>query len=45
MTFRADSLRLVDGRRLNGDDSNQGRSIRFEPGRLSIREVSLYGYD
>jgi beta-galactosidase GanA len=29
---------------LNGDQTNQGRHIRLEPGRFSIQRVKLYGY-
>ncbi len=35
---------LIDGRRLNGDESNQGRIVRFDPDHLSIQDVSLYEY-
>ena len=45
----AEEGRLVAGRwetsrRLNGDDTHQGRHVRLEPGRLSMQKVKLYPY-
>jgi beta-galactosidase GanA len=34
----------VDGRRLNGDESHQGRHLRLPPGQFSIQRVKLYRY-
>ena len=36
--------RWVDGRRLNGDESHQGRHVRLPPGQFSIQRVKLYRY-
>ncbi len=41
--------RYVDGqwrhvRRLNGDQTHQGRHVRLEPGRFAIQRVKLYRY-
>ncbi len=36
--------KLMDVRRLNGDESNQGRSIRFDPDHITIQEATLYDY-
>lgn len=45
----ADEGRFVNGRwttrrRLNGDQTHQGRHIRLEPGKFSIQRVKLYRY-
>ena len=32
------------GRWLNGDQTNQGRHLRFVPGRFDIQRVKLYRY-
>jgi beta-galactosidase GanA len=34
----------VTGRRLNGDQTHQGRHIRLPPGQFQIQKVRLYGY-
>ena len=34
----------VNARRLNGDETHQGRHVRLEPGRFSIQRVRLYRY-
>ena len=34
----------VDGRRLNGDESHQGRHLRLPPGQFGIQRVKLYRY-
>lgn len=34
----------VAGRRLNGDQTHQGRHLRLEPGRFSIQRIKLYRY-
>jgi len=34
----------VGGRRLNGDQTHQGRRIRLEPGKFQIQRVKLYRY-
>ena len=34
----------VPGRRLNGDQTHQGRHLRLVPGRFSIQRIKLYGY-
>jgi len=36
--------RWESGRRLNGDETHQGRHVRLEPGRFSIQRVKLYLY-
>ncbi|MDZ7371087.1 MAG: DUF5597 domain-containing protein [candidate division KSB1 bacterium] len=45
----AQEVRFVDGapqpiRRLNGDQTHQGRHIRLEPGRMSAQRFRLYKY-
>ncbi|MFN8094812.1 MAG: DUF5597 domain-containing protein [Vicinamibacteria bacterium] len=45
----AEEGRYTDGRfeparRLNGDETHQGRHVRLEPGRFSIQRVRLYRY-
>jgi beta-galactosidase GanA len=32
------------GRRLNGDQTHQGRHLRLEPGRFGIQRIKLYRY-
>ncbi|HEX2583597.1 MAG TPA: DUF5597 domain-containing protein, partial [Steroidobacteraceae bacterium] len=34
----------IKGRRLNGDQTHQGRHIRLEPGKFQIQKVKLYRY-
>jgi len=34
----------VPGRRLNGDQTHQGRHIRLPPGQFQIQKVRLYRY-
>jgi hypothetical protein len=34
----------VPGRRLNGDQTHQGRHIRLPPGKPQIQKVRLYWY-
>ncbi|PWT87723.1 MAG: beta-galactosidase [Blastocatellia bacterium] len=34
----------VAGRRLNGDQTNQGRHLRLPPGRFGIQRIKLYRY-
>jgi beta-galactosidase GanA len=34
----------VSGRRLNGDQTHQGRHIRLPPGQFQIQKVRLYRY-
>jgi hypothetical protein len=36
--------RWVEGRRLNGDESHQGRHLRLPPGQFSMQRVKLYRY-
>jgi beta-galactosidase GanA len=36
--------RWVGGRRLNGDQTHQGRHIRLEPGRIAVQRFKLYRY-
>ncbi len=36
--------RFEPARRLNGDETHQGRHVRLEPGRFSIQRVRLYRY-
>jgi len=36
--------KLVPGRRLNGDQTHQGRHIRLPPGQFQIQKVRLYRY-
>jgi len=36
--------RWVGGRRLNGDESHQGRHLRLPPGQFSLQRVKLYRY-
>jgi hypothetical protein len=36
--------RWVPGRRLNGDESHQGRHLRLPPDRFSIQRIRLYRY-
>lgn len=36
--------RWVAGRRLNGDEDNQGRDLRLPPGQFGIQRVRLYRY-
>jgi beta-galactosidase GanA len=36
--------RWVAGRRLNGDQTHQGRHIRLPPGKPQIQKVRLYWY-
>jgi beta-galactosidase GanA len=35
---------FVPGRRLNGDQTHQGRHIRLDPGRFQVQRVRLYRY-
>jgi len=35
----------VPGRRLNGDENDQGKGWRFDPRRLSIEKVTLYRFE
>ena len=46
---RIDEGRMVDGRfvagrRLNGDESHQGRHLRLPPGAFGVQRVKLYRY-
>jgi len=34
----------IQGRRLNGDQTHQGRHVRLPPGRFGIQRVKLYRY-
>jgi hypothetical protein len=36
--------RFENIRRLNGDETHQGRHVRLEPGRFSVQRVRLYLY-
>jgi beta-galactosidase GanA len=36
--------RWIPGRRLNGDETHQGRLIRLPPGALGVQRVTLYRY-
>jgi hypothetical protein len=38
------ALRWEGSRRLNGDETHQGRHVRLEPGRFSMQRVRLYLY-
>jgi len=35
----------IPGRRLNGDENDQGRFWRFAPHRINIEKASLYRYE
>lgn len=35
---------FVPGRRLNGDQTHQGRHVRLDPGRFQVQRVRLYRY-
>jgi hypothetical protein len=35
----------VPGRRLNGDENDQGKGWRFDPRHLSTEKVTLYRYE
>jgi beta-galactosidase GanA len=46
---RVEEGRIVDGafvagRRLNGDQTHQGRHVRLDPGRFQVQRVRLYRY-
>ena len=41
--FGADG-RWIAGRRLNGDQTHQGRHIRLPPGKPQVQRVRLYRY-
>ncbi|MBS1793190.1 MAG: DUF5597 domain-containing protein [Acidobacteria bacterium] len=41
---RFENGRWIGGRRLNGDQTHQGRHIRLETGKFSIQKVRLYRY-
>lgn len=41
---RFDNGSWVRQRRLNGDQTHQGRHVRLEPGRFSVQRVRLYTY-
>jgi beta-galactosidase GanA len=34
----------IAGRRLNGDETHQGRHVRLDPGRFQVQRVKLYRY-
>lgn len=37
--------RWIPGRRLNGDENDQGRTWRFSPQRISVERCRLYHYE
>ncbi|WP_227651266.1 DUF5597 domain-containing protein [Klebsiella pneumoniae] len=41
---RFDGGKWIAGRKLNGDETHQGRHVRLPPGQFGIQKLRLYRY-